>query len=104
MKLSCKAVTFLELMVVISIIFILAGMVITFINAVNKPEAKQPTTATSSSWNTTENKTPGGTFQTYILTNPETHQMWLIVTRNSNNVAIYPYTPPTPPTTVEATH
>ena len=93
-----RGVTFVEIFVVVSIIAILAGMLIPAValirNSAQKQKAKeQGTEQTTDKWKTSENMTPTGPVQTYIITDPANNQKWLVVTRNSNNVSIIPYTP-----------
>lgn len=93
-----KAFTIVELLVVITIIVILAGMLIPAINLVrnsaNKARmAEKGTEVSPDAWKMSGNMTPSGAVQTYIITDPTNNQKWIVVSRNSNNCSIIPYVP-----------
>ena len=101
-----KAFTLVELIVVIAIIAILAGMFILsvnlFRNSANKVRiAENGTEVTKDAWKVSGNMTPSGAVMTYIITDPTNNQKWIVVSSGSS-CSIIPYTPA--PITPEVAH
>lgn len=81
--------TLIELMVVISIIAIFAGMIFPAVAMINDTK-KTKEAMKQSSWKV-QDVTPEGSLYIYVITDPTNNQKWLAVSRGANSMAILPY-------------